>query len=259
MSASYEEQRHPVHRCEVRILRSLIYYPWWHLLIRRYRGFVSGIGAYVAVDHVRKEVVVSVRGTTNIRNFATDIRFLRKDIDNVVKGGEVHAGFLAAWNEISDTILSGVQDALEANSGYRLVAVGHSLGSGTAAVGASYLRQRYSDVDFFGYGMPRVGNAIFADFFSHDAAGGSTYRIENYNDAAPAIVPRFLGYKHTETEYWLSTGPANKVDYALDEIKVCKGDPNDCSGSLPIKDITGSAHRYILSDLYACGGLKVIP
>lgn len=146
--------------------------------------------------------------------------------------------------------------ALAAYNGYKLVIVGHSLGAGVATVATAYLRRDgYAGTDLYTYGSPRVGNAAFADFVTNQA--GSEFRVTHYNDATPNVPPLFLGYRHTDGEYWLSTGPEDRLDYGVKDVKVCRGDANlSCSGSV-VPDLSLVPHRYILADMYACGGLKL--
>ena len=197
-----------------------------------------------------------VRGTTNVRNFITDARFLLKSADDITQGAMVDSGFFAGWNEVSEHSLTGIRAAMAQNPEYRLVIVGHSLGSGTATVATPYVRREFPGADFFGYGAPRAGNDVFAEFVSNQQ--GAEYRIEHYNDLTASLPPLILGYRHTDMEYWLSTGPATKIDYTLGQVKVCEGIANlSCSGSV-LPNPTLVPHRYILWDLYACGGLQLI-
>ncbi len=210
------------------------------------------MGGYVAVDNVRQEVVLTARGTTNLRNFVTDVELGMVPVDDVVPGGRAHAGFVRAWGEIADKAGAALAAAFREHPDYHLVIAGHSLGAATASLAAAHLRRQYPDAALFTYGSPRVGNAVLADFLS----SGGNYRVEHYNDLAANILPKLLGYRHTDTEYWLSVGPNTKADYDFAQVAVCHGDKDgECSSSV-FPDVTGTAHRYILSDLYACGGLQ---
>lgn len=218
-----------------------------------YSGLFTGMGGYVAVDNVRKEITLTTRGTTNLRNFVTDAQFIMGSVDDAVQGGKVHSGFINAWKEISNKALAALATATQEYPNYHVVVVGHSLGAGTATLAASYVRQTYPDADLFTYGSPRPGNDVFVNFVSQQG----NYRVEHYNDLAANILPKIIGYRHTDTEYWLNVGPITKADYDFNQVTVCHGDKDgQCSNSV-FPDLTGQAHRYILSDLYACGGLSL--
>lgn len=214
------------------------------------------MGGYVAVDNMREEIILSLRGTTNIRNLLTDIAIPMLNMDEIIPGGKAHAGFVKAWSEVANLANAALASAFHENPTYHLVIVGHSLGAATASIAAANVRKQYPDADLFTYGSPRVGNAVLAEFL--DTQGGGNYRVEHYNDLAANILPKFLGYKHTDTEYWLNVGPSIKIDHDFSQVTVCHGDKdNECSSSV-LPDLTGTAHRYILSDLYACGGLQFV-
>lgn len=76
-----------------------------------------------------------------------------------------------------------------------------------------------------GYGMPRVGNRIFADWVdSH--LGGNVTHINNQHDCIPILPSEFLGYVHPSGEVhiqdsgsWLS----------------CPGEPFRCAPSLGVR------------------------
>lgn len=200
--------------------------------------------------------MLSIRGTTNFRNALTDIQFFTA-CDDVVPGGKVHAGFLNAWKEIADAARTFLANARNQYSDYKVVITGHSLGAGVATVAAAHLRRDlYQGTDLFTYGSPRVGNDVFADYVTNQS--GSEYRITHYNDATPDVPFLFLGYRHAGTEYWLSTPGERKIDYEPKDVKICEGSANlRCSGSV-IPSLLLTSHRYILADLYACGGLGAI-
>lgn len=219
-------------------------------------GALTGIGGYVSVDNARREVVLSIRGTTNFQNALTDIA-LFTPCDDVAPGARAHAGFLTAWHEIADRAGAALAAAKKENPGYKVVIAGHSLGAGVATVGTTYLRRdAYAGSDLFTYGSPRVGNDVFADYVNGQS--GSEYRVTHYDDATPNVPLLIMGYRHAGPEYWLSTPGERKIDYTPNEVKVCQGKANlGCSGSVA-PALSAVPHRYILADLYACGGLAYI-
>lgn len=207
----------------------------------------------MSIDNVRKEIVLAVRGTTNFRNALTDINLFAA-CNDIADGSRAHAGFLSAWNEISRPARDALTTAKNKHADYKVVIAGHSLGAGVATVGAAYLRRDIcAGSDLFTYGSPRVGNDVFADFVTGQA--GTEYRITHYNDATPDVPFLFMGYRHAGNEYWLSTPGDRKVDYTPADVKICTGSANlSCSGSV-LPSLALVPHRYILTDLYACGGL----
>lgn len=182
-------------------------------------GLATGITGYVATDHARREIVFSVRGSNNIRNWISNIAFAWSDCP-FVSDCKVHTGFQAAWNELSGGVRDAVSSTLAANPGYRVVATGHSLGGAVATLGAVYMRHSGIEVDVYSYGSPRVGNDKFANFVTSQRAG--EFRVTHTDDPVPRLPPIVFGYRHTTPEYWLSS-EASSNSYPLGDIRVCEG------------------------------------
>ena len=75
---------------------------------------------------------------------------------------------------------------------------GHSLGAALALLDAVYLPLHLPAgtlVHMVGYGLPRVGNAAFADYV--DRNGALTLKhVNNREDPIPILPGRFLGFAH---------------------------------------------------------------
>lgn len=211
-------------------------------------GSKTGIGGYVSTDAARREIVLSVRGSSNIRNWLTNLDFDQDDC-NLVAGCGVHGGFQNAWNEISARAKTAITTAQAANPGFKVVATGHSLGGAVATIGAANLRRAGIPMDIYTFGAPRVGNSALSSFITNQA--GAEYRVTHGADPVPRLPPIIFGYRHTTPEYWLSGGSSNKVNYILDNVKVCEGAINLlCNGGTFGLDIV--AHLRYFQDTSAC-------
>lgn len=214
-----------------------------------WKGLVTGIGGYVSVDEKRKEIVFSVRGSTNLRNWIAN---LNMDLEptTLVSGGKVHDGFNTAWNEMSAEVMSTVKAAAAKYPGFKIVATGHSLGGAVATIGAGFLRKAGHAIDIYTFGAPRSGNGAFADFIS--AQPGNEFRVTHRDDPVPRLPPIFLGYRHTSPEYWLSETFSDRDDYPLSEIKMCEGNANvACNAGTFGFDIL--THNTYFGAISACG------
>jgi hypothetical protein len=222
--------------------------------VSSFSGLVTGIAGYVALDHARKEIVLSVRGSNNIRNFITDVVFTWTDCP-FVSDCKVHKGFGAAWDEISAAAQSAVTTALNANPGYRVIATGHSLGGAVATLGAVYMRQAGRQVDVYSYGSPRVGNDKFANFVSNQAGG--EFRVTHTEDPVPKLPPIIFGYRHTTPEYWLSTdASAAADDYPLEDIRVCEGIASiSCNGGT--FGLNVNSHNQYFIEVSSCAPASI--
>ncbi|KHN95615.1 lipase [Metarhizium album ARSEF 1941] len=223
------------------------------LVVASMEGELTGIGAYVAVDSARKEVVFSVRGSNNIRNYVTDVVFAWRHCD-LTPECKLHIGFAEAWDEIKDAVTQAIMYAREMNPGYEVVITGHSLGGAVATIGAAYLRRDGLPANLYTYGSPRVGNDKFANWFSEQRGG--QWRVTHENDPVPRLPPMFAGYRHVTPEYWLSGGDAFTTDYAISDVKICRGIANvECNASRFITDIF--AHLYYFGDTGGCSGFPL--
>ena len=212
-------------------------------------GQKTGIGAYVAVDHVRKEIVLAVRGSNNIRNFITDVIFSWQGCD-LTANCKVHTGFATAWAEIQEQAKNAVWSALGSNNGYRVVVAGHSLGGAVATLAGAYLRRDGLACDVYTFGSPRVGNDHFANWMV--AQNGKEWRMTHRDDPVPRLPPIFIGYRHISPEYWLDGGSADQATYPLSSVRICTGIANvACNGGTFGLNII--SHLHYLSDTSGCG------
>ena len=84
-------------------------------------------------------------------------------------------------------ILSWVQNALKESGFKKVTIVGHSLGAALALLDGVYLSHHVEEkgVQFrvVGYGMPRVGNAAFANYVDHmQLAKDANFTVERINN-----------------------------------------------------------------------------
>ncbi len=86
--------------------------------------------------------------------------------------------------------------------GADVTVVGHSLGATLALLDGVLLRIQLDPtvgVKVIGYGMPRVGNDVFANFVDKILSGRVT-RINNKKDPVPTVPARSFGYQHCSGE-----------------------------------------------------------
>ncbi|GKT40953.1 lipase [Colletotrichum spaethianum] len=217
-------------------------------IVGTFSGSISGLEGFVATDPVRKNVVIAIRGSSNVRNWITNLLFGLEDCD-LVDDCKIHSGFSNAWDEVKDNLLASVKSAKAANPSYSIIATGHSLGGAIATIAAANLRLDGYPVDLYTYGCPRVGNDAFVNFVT--VQPGAEYRITHVDDPVPRLPPIFLGYRHTSPEYWLSTGSATTVNYTIADIKICEGDANTkCNGGT--FGLNVDAHKYYFRKTGAC-------
>ncbi|KAI0471894.1 alpha/beta-hydrolase [Xylariaceae sp. FL0804] len=214
-----------------------------------YSGILTDAKGFVAVDDTNGLIVVSVQGSTSIRNWLTDFTFLQISCD-FVDSCLVHEGFATAWDEVSDDVLAALATATADNPSYAIVYTGHSLGAAVATLAAAYGREAGYAGDLYTYGSPRVGNGNLVAFIT-DQAGGE-YRVTHLDDPVPRLPPIILNYAHTSPEYWLDDGEATTTDYTTADIEVCTGYKNT-SCNAGTSGLDGTAHDYYFEYITGCG------
>ncbi|KAK7724966.1 hypothetical protein SLS63_008368 [Diaporthe eres] len=195
---------------------------------------------YVALDTVRKEIVVAFRGSSGLRNWIADLTFLQVPC-NYTTGCAVHSGFKIAWESIREYTLDFIKAAFAEYPGYTLVVTGHSLGGAVGTLAAIELRNLGYACDLYTYGSPRVGNLALVKYVTNQV--GAEYRATHFDDPVPRLPPILFGYFHTSPEYWLASGPATDVDYTIDEIDTCLGYAN-VSCNAGTFGLDGDAHVH---------------
>uniref|UniRef100_A0A3B3U5F1 Diacylglycerol lipase-alpha n=1 Tax=Poecilia latipinna TaxID=48699 RepID=A0A3B3U5F1_9TELE len=118
---------------------------------------------FVAVDHAKKKVVISIRGTLSPKDALTD---LTGDSERLPVEGQHgtwlgHKGMVYSAEYIKkkleqEMILSQAfgRDLSKGTMHYGLVIVGHSLGAGTAAILSFLLRPQYPTLHCYSYSPP---------------------------------------------------------------------------------------------------------
>ncbi|XP_076879205.1 diacylglycerol lipase-alpha [Brachyhypopomus gauderio] len=118
---------------------------------------------YVAVDHGKKKVVISIRGTLSPKDALTDLtgdseRLPVEEQHGVWLGhkGMVYSAEYIKKKLEQEMILSQAfgRDLSKGTMHYGLVIVGHSLGAGTAAILSFLLRPQYPTLHCYSYSPP---------------------------------------------------------------------------------------------------------
>ncbi|KAI5607806.1 sn1-specific diacylglycerol lipase alpha isoform X1, partial [Silurus asotus] len=118
---------------------------------------------YVAVDHGKKKVVISIRGTLSPKDALTDLtgdseRLPVEEHHGVWLGhkGMVYSAEYIKKKLEQEMILSQAfgRDLSKGTMHYGLVIVGHSLGAGTAAILSFLLRPQYPTLRCYAYSPP---------------------------------------------------------------------------------------------------------
>ena len=117
----------------------------------------------VMLDHSREAVVIAVRGTLSFHDIITDLVAVTHQIElpNQPKF-HVHKGMYHTASWIKEELSNGIlEEAFSKVPNYKLVIVGHSLGSGCACLLSLLLKDQYEDLKCFCYSP--TGSLLNAD------------------------------------------------------------------------------------------------
>ena len=121
----------------------------------------------ISVDHNKKAIVVSIRGTMSLFDCMTDLKseyipytfvdYLSQE--NIVTGS-VHSGILQSALNINAEILPIIHSCIKEWPNYSIIIVGHSLGAGTASLlGLLWIQKEefaVKNLKVYAYGPPPV-------------------------------------------------------------------------------------------------------
>ncbi|CAK3848945.1 extracellular lipase [Lecanosticta acicola] len=155
---------------------------------------------YIALDHGKRRIILSFRGTYSIANTVVDLstvpqkyapypgegdddqtsssddvsKEMPKGINRPTKRNDtgepkcdnctVHSGFHSSWLNTRTVILDDLQEYILLYPQYKLELVGHSLGGAVAALAALDFKARGWDPRVTTFGEPRVGNRALVKY-----------------------------------------------------------------------------------------------
>ncbi|KAF7335115.1 Alpha/beta-hydrolase [Mycena venus] len=245
--------------------------PLGNTLVRSFS--VGDTQGFIARDDDRKEIVVSFRGTSSLGNALTDVNIALVPFTSpgIAKSFNVHSGFLAAYNDVADIVLTTVEAQVAKFPKYSVVVTGHSLGGALAALGAVSVKTALPSaaLKLYTFGQPRTGDAQWAAFAESTIGVNNIFRAVHTfgkqfhemmiyiglldvfpTDGVPTMTPRILGYKHHSTEYWQFEDPVLFTSGPT-TVKKCAGkeDPS-CSDSILSTGIN-AAHLFYFGQAMA--------
>jgi len=201
-----------------------------------YVGYSNGVGHVI------------FRGTqsNSLVNWIADLSAAVLGAYSNIPGGEVHAGFLAAWLSVKPLVVSGVQELITNHHPTFIYFSGHSLGAALSLFAALEIGETLSiPYTVYNFGEPRVGNEDFAKWF--DGNIGDIWRVTNQADPVPHLPTEKMGFYHVATEVWYKTATT---------IKICdnSGEDSTCSDSVLLPINTNNHLDYLGITLNDGGG-----
>jgi hypothetical protein len=209
----------------------------------------TSVYGYVAANPTLQRIIVSFRGSVNIKSWIQNLDFAKTALnlpnDN---GAKVHRGFYECYTGIKDRLHTLITSALATYPDYTLTVTGYSLGAAIATIASAHLYNNFPDakIQTFTYGSPRVGDAKFASYISRlfpetSDVLSQPLRVVNYNDMVPRVPPRWTGFLHHDREVWI---PSLFNSSALLCATGFNNEDPECSVSLPADVNVNSHYAY---------------
>ena len=128
------------------------------------------------------------------------------------EGTKLFYGFQDAYLQIVDKVYPAVQKYMHLYNETRVTVIGHSLGAAMGLVSAADFNYRIGTGvhNIYLYGLPRVGNPIFADWVDK-TFGKKLHWAVSGKDWVPHVPPREFGYQHPSNYIWIN--PANSTNW----------------------------------------------
>lgn len=175
---------------------------------KAFHGNVSDANGFVAYEPSSNEIIVSFSGTDplSIANWIDDIDTL-KETYPYCNGCKVHEGFYHAYQSVDAMVKSLVKSNLDAHPSASLAVTGHSLGAAMAAHCAAELTHSgYAVKTVYSYGMPRVGDDAFQQWYVSTVQG--TFRVVHRKDPVPQLPLQSMGFHHMPYEVFYLEDPS---------------------------------------------------
>ncbi|KAJ2569072.1 26S proteasome regulatory subunit rpn6 [Coemansia sp. RSA 1807] len=214
---------------------TVVDYKWHHMS-------PTSVG-YIAHNDYTRIIVVAFRGSADANDWVQDSEFSFDPWPAHVPGSMVHHGFLSAYRAVAPNVTSAISRLVAQHPTYKLVFTGHSLGGAESALCAVDMLSRYPQLKqrtyIYTYGMPRVGNDVWANMVEKMSV--PAYRVVYESDLVPHIPFEWLGYMHFSQEVWIH---GNRTVFCGKDHE-----SQQCSGSVAIGDYNIPDHsQYSLAN-----------
>ncbi|KAF2706170.1 alpha/beta-hydrolase [Pleomassaria siparia CBS 279.74] len=207
----------------------------------------TDVTGFVAVDKTNSLIVLAFRGSKSLQNWITDFSFLTTET-TLCDDCDASSGFWDSWGEAKDNVLAAIKKAQDENPDFKVISTGHSLGGALATIAAGVLRKQGVVTDLYTYGAPKVGKKAFADVLA-DGKTGENFRVTHLNDPVSRLPPDWLGFKHIEPEYYISSDNTDMP--TVDDVALFT---DDSAGNAKDPDSDSEAHRMYFGRIGKCEG-----
>lgn len=197
---------------------------------------------FFAIDHSGSgTIILSLRGSSNFRDYLTDLNTRTYDYKPVNKdanlnfteceGCKVHQGFYKRFSDLEPQIFPTLESLMEVFPNYKLLVTGHSMGGSLAILtGLEFALMGYDPL-IVAYGNPKVSNALLSDYMDslfltdhierviqeeHELTSGCI-RVVHNGDLVPMFPPGGAKFVQSGLEFFINKEelphPKTSVEY----------------------------------------------
>ena len=165
-------------------------------LVADFRGEVADLHAFVSYRSTKKQLIVSIAGTSTALQGLYDVWGTRRRHPS--GKGEVHRGFWSLYKGIRSLIIDGIRKGLAEHDVNELVVTGHSMGGALSYLLLLELVSSNNTVvptsvciKLVAFGAPRVGDTSLGNYWQelwreyrnrNGADAFTEYSVKAYND-----------------------------------------------------------------------------
>jgi hypothetical protein len=174
-------------------------------ITKTFEHVLLGTFAIAGYEPTTKEIIISHRGTSNIRNWLRDFSYGKTKMTGAPEGVLLHEGFWGVYQSTAKDLNQYLMTMLDNPQfkGYKVVFTGHSLGGAVSTIHAidmaSKVKAKGFEVELYAYHAPRAGNQAFVDYAI--AQNITIARYTNRGDLVSHVAPRQFDFVHVPGEF----------------------------------------------------------
>lgn len=123
-----------------------------------FKNHVFELPFCILLDHAKKQIVVSVRGSLSFRDVFTDLTADASDFNayGFPPNSMAHRGMTIGAEKLLDRLNEGnlLDRVCNTYADYKLTLTGHSLGGGVSILIGAKLREKYPDLRVYAFATP---------------------------------------------------------------------------------------------------------
>ncbi|KAI9294161.1 alpha/beta-hydrolase, partial [Neoconidiobolus thromboides FSU 785] len=179
--------------------------------------------AIIAVDKTKKEIIISFRGSSNLRNWFQNVQTLPFNSEQAIIDATVHSGFKTCNDNLKKLYIPVIKKLVKKYPKFTVVVTGHSLGGAVATLATLSInfevRIKFSKMRLVTFCQPRVGNDKFAAWMNKNVLDST--RFTNNNDPVPRLPISSFGFVHQHTEVYIKGNTAKVCSNKMMEDNTC--------------------------------------